>query len=149
MTRILISLIAAASFILPAAALAEPSAACIQAFENGDPVAIGICEQMELVKQDIAHIEADLMHAEAEASILWDENRDIRIQLHEAKINYADNPTADNFWAIIGLQKDLNANRPQLEDAMSLVDDLVAAINLAYAELDALEQSLQSSPVAP
>ncbi len=146
MTRILTSLIAAASFILPAAAFAqdvETQDLCDAAFQAGDEEAMEICDELAQTKDDIAFMEDALADAEQAMESLKEENGAIREALAQAKVNYRADPNVDDFYKVIELQKALNQNREDLQHARDMIDELAWRIEEAFQHVDELERALR------
>ncbi len=146
MTRILVTLIAAASFILPAAAFAQsdPDVAskCEEARRAADERAVEICVDIVAAESAISFAELVLSINESGAQEAEAEERAIRLDLHYAKIEYAENPTVVNFLAVIALQVELNEIREQIAEFVADVNVAAQAVSQAWMDYEILVEQL-------
>ncbi len=147
MTRILASLIAAASFVLPAAAFADASVAdmCAKAEEDNNENAIQICDELAQAKDDVLFLEDMVVQSEQALEQAKSAERPARVHLWEAKEAYRSEASADNFYKVIQAQIALNEVRAQIEEAEADLQSDIQKLEEAYDFVAFLEAELEAS----
>ena len=148
------SLAVAASFLLPAAALAQSpgtESVCAEAsylLETQTPTmpgvaeAVAICDDLFAMRSLVDEMTAERDAAAAELKELDVKDFELRVDMFAAKAAYAADPSSENFYALIAIQKGFNHVSSQRVEVALDIAEIDAELAAMWPALEAAEAAL-------